>query len=113
MSPPPHANHYSPNSSRYDDRYSPDSRYNDYPDDMASSYASETDLSPPRSPEPYYRGRNHRNHDRNHGRDEEDDYGSDTPSPRSPPAHSDSRRRKPNNKGSSTSSSSGDCYDDW
>lgn len=56
MSPPP-----LPNNDRYLGRYSPDSRYDDYPTDL---YETETDFSPPRSPEPYRRERSnyHRNY---------------------------------------------------
>lgn len=113
MSPPPlHPNNrYSSNSyvddrGRYSDRYSPDSRY----DDMASSYASETDLSPPRSPEPRYRDRGGDDYYRH----SDDD---DTPAPKNPrlqSSHVDRRRnQKPAASKGSTSSSSGDCYDDW
>lgn len=57
MSPPPNNHRYSPNHfaddrDRYGGgRYSPDDRYNDYAD-IRSQYETETDFSPPRSPEP-------------------------------------------------------------
>lgn len=93
MSPPLiHPNdRYSPNMllddrSRYRDRFSPDSRFND---DPMYPYDTENDFSPPRSPEPrYYRDR-HR----------DDDYYSPPPSP-------DNRKKMHMNKGSSSSS---DC----
>lgn len=65
MSPPPPNNRYSPNSfvddrDRYGSgRYSPDDRYNDYAD-LRSQYETETDFSPPRSPEPRPVYRDHR-----------------------------------------------------
>lgn len=106
MSPPPplHPNNrFSPNNfvddrGRYGNRYSPDSRYDDdYPNGM-SIYDTETDFSPPRSPEPrqFYRDR--------------DDYGEFSPIPSPPPplGHTN-RKKKPTSKGSSSSSS--DSYD--
>lgn len=65
MSPPPPNNRYSPNSfvddrDRYGSgRYSPDDRYNEY-SDLRSQYETETDFSPPRSPEPRPVYRDHR-----------------------------------------------------
>lgn len=84
--PPPPNNRYSPNSfvddrSRYSGRYSPDSRYDDYP----GIYETETDFSPPRSPERrYYREPDNRD-------DYDDEY-----SP--PPSPIDNRRKKSANK---------------
>lgn len=69
MSPPPPNHRYSPNNfvddrGRYGNRYSPDdSRYDDYPAGT-DLYETETDFSPPRSPEPY--NRRDRNHFRNY-----------------------------------------------
>lgn len=101
MSPPP-PNRYSPGildeRDRYDHRgrYSPNDRYNDYSDIM-SQYETETDFSPPGSPEPRmgYRDRNYKQY---------------SPSPPPPLKHSDSRSKTNSNKGSSYSD---DWEDEW
>lgn len=99
MSPPPPNNRYSPNSyiddrDRYGGRYSPEERYSD----MRSQYETETDFSPPRSPEarPVYRDQ------RNSG------YKAYSPATSPPPPSN----RKSSSKGSSYSSDD-DYYGNW
>lgn len=97
--PPPDHHRFVPNDynndrDRYDrHRYSPeDSRYGDYPPDMYEE--TETDYSPPRSPEPYRRERGYRNY---------------SPSP--PPSAAGGRKKSSASKGSSSSSAYSDDWD--
>lgn len=109
--PPPPNNRYSPNSfiddrDRYaGGRYSPDDRYNDY-SDMRSQYETETDFSPPRSPEP--RSAYHRDHQpRSAG------YKATSPPPATQTStNNTNNNRKPSSKGSN-SSSDDDFYGNW
>lgn len=108
--PPPPNNRYSPNSfiddrDRYGSgRYSPDDRYNDY-SDMRSQYETETDFSPPRSPEP----RPYRDHRSSAGYKAYPPATSPLPPPQSSSA---TNNRKPSSKGSSCSSND-DFYGNW
>lgn len=121
MSPPPPNSRYSPamldDRDRYDrgngGHYTPD-RYNNYPSDILSPYETETDFSPPLSPEPPrsagsgYGGRD-RDRDRDH-RQIMRPYKHYTPSP--PPSSSmlpDSRSKKSSTSKGSTSYSD----EDW
>lgn len=90
ISPPPPDHRFPPNDygnerERFDrNRYSPDNRYEAYPNDMYDE--TETDFSPPRSPESYRRERSYRNY-----------------SP-SPPLSQSNRKKTTASKGSSSSS---------
>lgn len=99
MSPPP--NNYVDDRGRYSPhRYSPDSRYDyGYSRDL---YETETDFSPPRSPEPYRR-------ERNSYRERNRDY---SPSP--PPQHQH-KKRTSLGKGSNNSSDKSSIIssDEW